>query len=81
MLHIPTDTEVLDKYTEEDLIEEAINTNSTKIEIGVEKFISYDEKHCEYYTETIHTYSVDLMEYVDVDDIIEYCYLKYKDEK
>jgi len=74
MLYISPDMEILDRYTEEQLIEEAIETNSTELEVTVEKFINYDEKHCEYNTEVLETYSVNLMEYVNVEEIIEYAH-------
>jgi len=62
MLYISQDKELLDTHTEEDLMEEAVKTNSLELNITVEKFVGYDEKHCEYYTETLEKYSVNLQE-------------------
>jgi len=73
MLYIPEGMEILDTYDEEQLIEEAIKVGSSIIDVSVEKFISYDEKHCEYYTETVETYTVNLMEYVSIDELLEHC--------
>jgi len=81
MLYLTKDMEILDQYTEEDLIKEAIETNSVELEVSVEKFIMYDKEYDEVHSETIGSYTINLMEYVDVEEIIEYAHFKCKENK
>ena len=61
-------------YSEDrdELIEEAIATNSTEIEVAITENHGYSERYDEYYFDVVGSYYTNLEDYVDLKDLLKY---------